>query len=105
MESTVWLTDIAYADGAVTFTAHVPKANLNFCTIAGAGSYRPGDRFPFGLVLPEEGDIPVDVVWYYDDEPAGADSVTLTAGRHTVDAHLTYSNGRKEVVTLEIKAE
>ena len=105
VESPVHLTDIAYADGRVTFLARVPKAGLNFCAIAGAGTYRPGDRFPFGLVLPEEGEAPASVVWYFDDEPAGADSVTLTAGRHTVDARLTYSNGRQEVVTLEIKAE
>ena len=105
VESRTYLTDIAYADGRVTFVAHVPDAALDFCTIAGAGTYRPGDRFSFELVPPEEGETPASVVWYFDDEPAGADSVTLTAGRHTVDAHLTYSNGRKEVVTLEIKAE
>jgi hypothetical protein len=45
------------------------------------------------------------VEWYYDDEPAGADSVTLTAGVHTVEARLAYADGSTAVVSLEIEAE
>ena len=35
----------------------------------------------------------------------GADSVTLTAGLHTVDARLTYADGRQAVVSLEITVQ
>jgi hypothetical protein len=35
--------------------------------------------------------------------PAGADSVTLTAGTHVVDARLTFADGSQQVLTLEIE--
>jgi M6 family metalloprotease-like protein len=93
---------IAYADNLVTLRAYVPTDELDYVTIADAGSYRSGDRFPFELVQPEKAEVPATVVWYYDDEPVGADSVTLTAGSHTVEARLIYADGRQEVLTLEI---
>ena len=102
VESELHFTDIAYSNGVVTLRAGLPYDGLDYCTIADAGSYRAGDRFTFALDCPEEIEAPTSVVWYYDDEPAGADSVTLTAGRHTVDARLTYANGRQAVLTLEI---
>ena len=57
------------------------------------------------MVHPDSAETPESVVWYYDDEPAGADSVTLTAGAHIVDAYLTYADGRQSVLTLEIKVK
>jgi hypothetical protein len=102
VESELHFTDIAYSNGVVTLRAGLPYDGLDYCTIADSGSYRAGDRFTFALDCPEEIEAPTSVVWYYDDEPAGADSVTLTAGRHTVDARLTYANGRQAVLTLEI---
>ena len=102
VESELHFTDITYSNGVVTLRAGLPYDGLDYCTIADAGSYHAGDRFTFALDCPEEIEAPTSVVWYYDDEPAGADSVTLTAGRHTVDARLTYANGRQAVLTLEI---
>ena len=96
------LSRIAFSDGMVTLHADVPESHLDYVSIAGAGSYRAGDRFTFALRQPEGADIPASVAWYYDDEPAPADSVTLTAGIHTVDARLTYADGRTAVATLEI---
>ena len=105
VDSEVFLTDIAYSGGLVTFTANVPSNGWEEVnTIADAGSYRAGDRFTFALVEADERH-PASIVWYYDDEPAGADSVTLTAGLHTVEARLTYADGSSEVLTLEITVE
>ena len=78
---------------------------MDFVSIADTGSYRVGDRFSFELVFPEGVEAPSSVVWYYDDEPAGADSVTLTAGPHTVEARLTSADGHRSVVSLEITVE
>ena len=94
--------DIAYSRDMVALKAFTTYDGLDYCTIADAGSYKAGDRFTFDLFRPEELEAPVSVIWYYDDEPAGADSVTLTAGPHTVDARLTYADGRQAVLTLEI---
>ena len=102
VESDLSFKDIAYSNDIVTLTAVLPYDGLDYCTIADAGSYKAGDRFSFALVE-AEGRQPSSVVWYYDDEPAGADSVTLTAGAHTVEARLTYADGKQEVLTLEIE--
>jgi M6 family metalloprotease-like protein len=105
VESEMSFRNIAYSNNQVTLTAFAPYDGLDYCTIADAGSYKAGDRFTFALVCPEEIEAPVSVVWYYDDEPAGADSVTLAAGPHTVDARLTYADGRQAVLTLEINVQ
>ena len=105
VEGTVNLAQISYKNNTVTLRAFVPTGDVDYVTIADAGSYRAGDRFTFELVCPGSAEVPASVVWYYDDEPAGADSVTLTKGAHTVEAQLTYSDGRSSVLTLEIKVK
>jgi M6 family metalloprotease-like protein len=105
VDGLITFSGIAYADNQVALRAYVPSDELDYVTIADAGTYRSGDRFTFGLVQPEKVEAPVTVVWNYDDEPAGADSVTLTAGSHTVEARLTYADGRQEVLTLEIEVQ
>ena len=102
VEGDITFSDIARSDGMVTLTATLPYDGLDYNTIADAGTYKAGDRFNFALVE-VEGRQPSSVVWYSDDEPAGADSVTLTAGAHTVEARLTYADGKQEVLTLEIE--
>ena len=89
------------ASGSVTLTAKVPSEELDFNTIVDPGNYVSGSRFTFGL-NEAEGRHPDSVVWFFDDEPVSADSVTLTAGNHIIEAVLTYSDGRKERLTLEI---
>ena len=101
----VAFSGITFSGGLVTLTADVPRVDLDYPFIADAGSYRAGDRFTFALDCPEDVEVPASVDWYYDDEPAGADAVTLTAGSHVVDARLTYADGRKAVVTLEIDVQ
>ena len=105
VESLITFSNISYANNVVTIQALVPSEDLDFVTIANAGSYHAGDRFTFELVRPEEVEAPASVTWYYDDEPAGADSVTLTAGTHVVDAYLTFADGSQQVLTLEIQVQ
>jgi len=105
VEGDITFSNIAYAGDQVTLKAHVPSEDLDYLTIADAGSYRAGERFTFSLVRPEAVDMPSAVVWYFDDEPVLADSVTLTAGAHTVEAVLTIADGRTQTLTLEIDVE
>ena len=98
-------SDITFSGGVLTLKADVPRVDLDYPTISGAGTYKAGKRFSFQLDIPDDVAVPASVAWYYDDEPAGADSVTLTAGAHTVEAHLTYADGSTAVVSLEIEAK
>ena len=105
VEGDITFSKIAFADGLVSLWARLPSEDLDYVTIADTGSYHAGERFAFGLVRPEHVDAPDSVAWLYDDEPAGADSVTLTAGPHTVEARLTYADGRQDILTLEIEVQ
>jgi len=102
VESPIQFSQISFKNGQVTFRAFVPSGDVDYVSIADAGSYRAGDRFSFDLVCPDAVAPPKSVVWYYDDEPVQADSVTLTKGAHTVEAHLTNADGSSRVLTLEI---
>lgn len=94
--------DIAFSNGVVTLKADVPRVDLDYPTIVDTASYKAGDRFTFALDFPEDVAVPASVDWYYDDEPAGADSVTLTAGDHAIEARLRYADGSTATVMLEI---
>ena len=104
VEGDVTFRDIAYSDGKVSLYAQVPSDELDYNTIAAEGPYRAGDRFSFALVE-AEGRHPSEVIWYFDDEPVQADSVTLTAGDHTVEAILSYADGRTSRLMLEITVQ
>ena len=81
-----------------------PELGFNHIANPGNGSYRAGDRFDLSLVRYED-DAPSSVSWVYDGNAVQGGSVTLTAGSHTVEAHLTYPDGTAEVIRLVIKAE
>ena len=101
----ITFSEIAFSGGRLTLKATVPSDDLDYVTIANAGSYRAGDRFTFALRISDNATAPESVVWYFDDEPVQSDSVTLTAGAHTVEAVLTQAGGRTEILTLEIDAQ
>ena len=105
VEGVVSLSQIAYSRNVVSLHATVNTGEMDFLTIEDAGSYRAGDRFRFKLNRPSSVAAPAAVDWYYDDEPAGADAVTLTAGAHVVEARLTHADGRQETLTLEIEVQ
>ena len=105
VESDVRLSNIAYSNNQVTFTATVPSNTLNYNVIAnpGNGVYTAGSYFALNVI--ESGVQPVSgVSWYFDDEPVSASSVLLSAGTHTVEAHLALSDGSSKILELSIEA-
>ena len=82
------------------------SAELGFNHIAnpGNGTYAAGSRFDLALVRYAD-DAPSSVSWVFDGQSVQADAVTLTAGSHRVEAHLTYPDGSVEVIRLVINAE
>ena len=102
----VSLSDISYASNQVTFYATVPSTVLNYNVIAnpGNGVYSAGSNF--ALELQESAAQPVSsVAWYFDDEPFSGTSVTLTAGTHVVEAHLTLTSGETKILELTLEAQ
>lgn len=80
------------------------ELGFNYISNPGNGSYKAGERFDLTLVRYED-DAPSTVVWKFDGQSVQADSVSLTAGSHTVEAHLTYPDGSREVIRLSINAK
>ena len=106
VESDVRLSNINYSGNTVTFFATVPSATLNYNVIAnpGNGSYSAGSSFELNLV--ESAAQPVSsVAWFFDDEPVSGTSVTLTAGTHVVEAHLTLTSGETKILELTLTAQ
>ena len=81
-----------------------PELGFNYIANPGNGSYKAGDRFSLELVRYED-DAPATVAWTFDGQSVQGGSVTLTAGSHTVEAHLTYPDGSNEVIRLVISAK
>lgn len=105
VDSDVQLSNISFANNQVTLYARVPSSTLSYNTInnPGNGVYNAGDSF--ALNLQESEAQPVSSVeWYFDDEPASG-SVTLTAGTHVVEAHLTLESGEIKILELTILAQ
>ena len=80
-----------------------PELGFNHIANPGNGTYKAGDRFELALVRYED-DTPSSVSWTFDGQAVQAGSVTLTAGTHKVEAHLTYPDGTSEVIRLILKA-
>ena len=69
------------------------------------GEWRAGDRFePVLTGQEEEGEAP-SVKWYWDGEQSTEASMVLEEGIHVVEARLSWSDGRTEVIrkTLEVR--
>lgn len=81
-----------------------PELGFNHIANPGNGTYRVGDRFELALVRYED-DAPSSVSWTFDGQAAQGGSVTLTAGKHTVEAHLRYPDGSAEVIRLIVTAQ
>ena len=68
-------------------------------------SYSAGDQFAFKMTVSNYS--PIEVVWFFDGTEQSSDtsSVELTAGEHTVQAVLTYSDGSKETITTKLNVQ
>ena len=104
--SEVQLSSISYSGNQVTLYATVPSTALNYNVIAnpGNGVYSAGSSFALSLVESEAQPVS-SVAWYFDDEPVAGPSVTLTAGTHVVEAHLTLTSGETKILELTIVAQ
>ena len=109
----ITFTDIAFDGTVVTMTVNGvpeeqedPNAAITHCYIdnPGAGVYAPGDNFQFKLVQPKGVQVK-EVAWFFDGGSMASNSVALSAGQHKVEARLTLEGDKKEIVTLEIKAQ
>ena len=108
VNSAYTFSDISYsASSGLSLKVSVPSAELSYPTIANpkGGTYQVGDTFQLSLEANDAG-TPASVEWYFDDAKTAASSVQLTsAGTHTIEAAVSYSGGRKQIVTLEIKVQ
>ncbi|MBQ9185350.1 MAG: M6 family metalloprotease domain-containing protein [Bacteroidales bacterium] len=87
-------------------TGEITLAQLGYSTISdpGFGSYTAGSEFKLALdqSLTKK---PASVAWTFDGSATTKESVTLSAGKHTVVALLSYQDGSTEEITLEITAQ
>ncbi len=106
VESEVKLSNISYSGNQVSFNAEVPSVDLNYNVIdnPGNGVYTAGSTFQLGLVLSDAQPVS-QVEWYFDDEPVTGTSVTLPAGTHVIEAHMTLTTGEEKIVELTIVAQ
>ena len=102
-------SNIAFSDGKISLLATLVNnfnlAKIGFSSIANPknGKYSAGDKFELSLLAAYD-NAPTSVEWYWDGTKQSGTSVTVTAGKHTVLAKLTYANAETEDITLEITA-
>ncbi len=103
VDSDIKLSNISYSNNQVTLYATVPSSTLNYNVIAnpGNGIYSAGSSFSLELETSEAQPVST-VAWYFDDEPVSGPSVTLPAGTHVVEAHLTLESGATKILELTL---
>ena len=101
----VTFSSISYTNNQAHFYVVVPTYELEYPVIVTPedGQYVAGQSFPLSLTE-VDGRKPSLVEWFYDDEPAEG-AVTLTSGTHTVEAHLSFTNGKTAILTLDITVD
>ena len=106
VDSDIHLSNISYSNNQVTLYATVPSSTLNYNIIdnPGNGVYSAGSTFDLSLTTSEAQPV-ASVAWYFDDEPVSGSSVTLTAGTHVVEAHLTLTTGEVKILELILSAQ
>jgi M6 family metalloprotease-like protein len=115
VNSAVQLSNIAYSNNQVTLYATVPSSTLNYNVIynPGNGIYTAGGSFTPELEVSDAQPVS-SVQWYIDDEPLGSavtvspftgQTVTLTAGTHVIEAHMTLQSGGTKILELTVTAQ
>ena len=82
-------------------TGEASFAILGYNSLPFKESYSAGETYTFKIEEAITGK-PVSVEWYFDGSKTTAESKTLTAGKHTVTAILTYGDGSTEEITAEL---
>lgn len=98
------------SEGAVTLTMLGGSSieefvNVGVNAIYREDSYNVGDNFAFELSF--SNNAPTDVVWFFDgvEQDKETQEIELTAGEHTVQAVLTYSDGSTETITTKLNVQ
>ena len=111
VESDITLSGISYAGRQVAFTVSMPSTGpdyiLDYYSIKNpkGGAYSKGDAFALELEAPQEGSYSA-LKWYYDDTEVSGTSVALSqSGHHVIEAEITLTGGKKQIVTLEIEVQ
>ncbi len=68
----------------------------------GAGIYKAGARLDLRL-KEAPSNKPASVEWFYDGTQVSDGSVRLSAGIHSIEAHLSFGDGHTEVLEMEIE--
>ena len=68
-------------------------------------TYSTGEEFEFKLTVSNNS--PIEVVWFFDgvEQDSNVSSINLSAGEHTVQAVLTYSDGSTETITTKLNVQ
>ncbi len=112
VSSPIQLSDIAIADGVLTFTVSGGEdpeeeiyPDLGYNYIIPTESYVAGERFFLKVNTTAAGRKPSSVTWYVDGSKYNDDVLILKKGTQTVTARLAFSNGTEDVIDLVIQAE
>ena len=86
-----------------------PLADMGFNAIAdpGQGNYSSGYAFALDVILARGNRLKSDISWTMDGAAiaAGAASVSLTSGRHTITASYTLTDGTGETLELMVNVQ
>ncbi len=94
-------TPVQYDKDDYGYTRELAYADA--CFIKAKQAYKAGDRFTFAIIPGNKGI--ESVVWTYDGARTDAASVTVTSGKHTVSATLSFKDGTSETITRVIDAQ
>lgn len=64
--------------------------------------YKAGDSLSMQLLVPAWEQVD-QCSWFLDGAPQSADTITLTSGMHTLEAHVRYRDGREESLGTEFR--
>ena len=60
-----------------------------------------GTELPLRIIPSKKGNAPVSMLWKLDGENVSGESITLTAGEHTLGVTLIYEGGSEEYIEVE----
>ncbi len=106
--NTEWFVDgITYANGRASWevktTRSMEATGYSYIADPGEGNYHAGDSFPLTLVAATGDKAPAGTIqWSLDGDPVSGTSVTLPAGRHTLEASFTTSKGTTKKISLDL---
>lgn len=104
-----WGNKYAMILTATVIPRELPFADMGFNAIAdpGQGNYSSGHAFALDVVLAKGNQLKSEISWTMDGAAiaAGAKSVRLTSGKHTITASYTLTDGTSETLELKVNVK